>query len=107
MYRVTCPCRSEHFLLPPHVDLYASIIWMVDVLVNVCCSKFVCYSDERFVLPDIDDLDEVLARRRELIIRGAALVGVISAWMSVRFRHLAHARPSVTYGPMSSGDEQR
>jgi hypothetical protein len=49
----------------------------------------------------------LLARHRELIIRGAALVGVISVWMYVRFRRLAHARPTVTYGPMSSRDEQR
>ena len=55
----------------------------------------------------MDDVDEVLARRKELIIRGAALVDVISTWMIVRFRHVAHARASVSYGPMSSGDEQR
>ena len=83
------------------------VFWLVDLLINPWCLESACKSEKGFVFLDMDDVDEVLARRKELIIRGAALVGVISTWMIVRFRHLAHARASVSYGPMSSGDEQR
>jgi len=31
----------------------------------------------------------------------------VSAWLLVRSRRLANARPSMTYGPMSARDEQR
>ena len=55
----------------------------------------------------MDDLDEVLARRRELIIRGATLMGVLSAWMRVRIRKLAYGRLAITYGSMTARDQQR
>lgn len=83
------------------------MICVPDRVENVAWHQIVCLSNEGSIFLDMDDLDEVLARRKELIIRGVALVGVISVWMYARFRCLAHARPTVTYGPMSSRDEQR
>jgi len=38
---------------------------------------------------------------------GAALVSVICAWMIVRFRRHANSRVGITYGPLSTRDEQR
>jgi hypothetical protein len=43
----------------------------------------------------------------QLIIRGAALVVVITAWMFVRFRHMSTSRRGITYGPMSARDQER
>ena len=51
--------------------------------------------------------DGLGARRRQLIVRGAALVSVICAWMIVRFRRHANSRVGITYGPLSTRDEQR
>ena len=51
--------------------------------------------------------DGLGSRRRQLIVRGAALVSVIYAWMMVRFRRLANFRAGITYGPLSARDEQR
>ena len=50
---------------------------------------------------------DVGSRRRQLILRGAALVCVIYAWMTVRFRRLANSRPAITYGPLSAREEER
>ena len=50
---------------------------------------------------------DVGSRRRQLILRGAALVCVIYAWMTVRFRRLANSRPTITYGPLSAREEER
>jgi len=47
------------------------------------------------------------SRHRQLIVRGAALVCVICAWMMVRFRRLANSRPAITYGPLSAREEER
>lgn len=47
------------------------------------------------------------ARRRRLIIRGATLVVVVSAWFSVRFRRISRSRPSISYGPLSARDQER
>jgi hypothetical protein len=46
-------------------------------------------------------------RRRRLIIRGSALVVVVSAWFFVRFRHMSRYRPSISYGPLSQRDRER
>ena len=51
--------------------------------------------------------DDVGSRRHQLILRGAALVCVICAWMTVRFRRLANSRPAITYGPLSAREEER
>ena len=51
--------------------------------------------------------DDVGSRRRQLILRGEALVCVICAWMTVRFRRLANSRPAITYGPLSAREEER
>ena len=51
--------------------------------------------------------DGLGARRRQLIVLGAALVSVICAWMIVRFRRHANSRVGITYGPLSTRDEQR
>ena len=51
--------------------------------------------------------DGLGSRRRQLIVRGAALVSVIYAWMMVRYRRLANFRAGITYGPLSTRDEQR
>ena len=45
-------------------------------------------------------------RRRRLIIRGTALVAVISAWLFVRFRLISRSRRGISYGPMSARDRQ-
>jgi hypothetical protein len=47
------------------------------------------------------------SRRRQLIIRGAALVVVVSAWFYVRFRRMSTSRQGITYGPMSERDQER
>ena len=52
-------------------------------------------------------MDGDASRRRQLILRGAALVSVISAWMMIRFRRRLTARPQISYGPMHPRDEQR
>ena len=52
-------------------------------------------------------MDEDASRHRQLILRGAALVFVISAWMMIRFRRRLTARPQISYGPMLPRDEQR
>jgi hypothetical protein len=52
-------------------------------------------------------MDDVASRRRQLILRGAALVSIISAWMMIRFRRQLTARPPISYGPMLPRDEQR
>lgn len=46
-------------------------------------------------------------RRRQLMIRGTALVTVISAWMWLRFRRMMRFRRGITYGPMSARDQER
>ncbi|XP_072146428.1 protein ALP1-like [Setaria viridis] len=46
-------------------------------------------------------------RRRWLILRGASLVVVVTAWMFVRFRRRCLTRPPITYAPMSAREEQR
>jgi hypothetical protein len=50
-------------------------------------------------------MDDVASKRRQLILKGAALVSVISAWMMIRFRYQLTARPPISYGPMFPGDE--
>ena len=45
-------------------------------------------------------MDEDASRHRQLILRGAALVFVISAWMMIRFRRRLTARPQISYGPI-------
>jgi hypothetical protein len=50
---------------------------------------------------------EPSARRRQLIIRGVALVVVITAWMYVRFRQMSTSRRGITYGPMSAREQER
>ena len=89
------------------MDLSLTVIRDVDLVGNAKFVESACKSDERFVFLDMDDVDEILERRRVLIIRGVVVVGVVSAWLLVRSRRLANARPSVTYGPMSARDEQR
>ena len=89
------------------MDLSLTVIHDVDLVGNAKFVESACKSDERFVFLDMDDVDEILERCRVLIIRGAVVVGVVSAWLLVRSRRLANARPSVTYGPMSARDEQR
>lgn len=46
-------------------------------------------------------------RRRQLVIRGAALVVVITAWMFLRLRRLSRSRRGITYGPMHVRDQER
>jgi hypothetical protein len=80
------------------VHLYFRMFWLLDLIVNVVwheIGSFFFLIKGSFL--DMDDLDEIVDRRKELIIRSAALVGVISAWMIVRFRRFARARLSVTY----------
>jgi hypothetical protein len=50
---------------------------------------------------------EPSARHHQLIIRGATLVVVITAWMFVRFRRISTYRRGITYGPMSARDQER
>ena len=50
---------------------------------------------------------EPSTRHRQFIIRGAALVVVITAWMFVRFRHMSASRRGITYGPMAARDQER
>lgn len=46
-------------------------------------------------------------RRRRLILRGASLVVVISAWLSVRFRRMSSFKRGISYGPMAARDRER
>lgn len=46
-------------------------------------------------------------RRRRLVIWGAALVAVISAWLFVRFRRMSRSRAGISYGPMTARDQER
>ena len=46
-------------------------------------------------------------RRRRLIVRGAAMVAVTSAWFFIRFRRMTSRRRGITYGPMSVRDQER
>lgn len=52
------------------------------------------------------DMDPA-TRRRRLVIRGSALVVVVSAWFFVRFRRMSRYRPSISYGPLSQRDQER
>ena len=49
-------------------------------------------------------MDPVEARL-EMIRKGAAVVVVLCTWMLVMLR--TRSRPSITYAPMSAGDEER
>jgi hypothetical protein len=46
-------------------------------------------------------------RRRRLIVRGAAMVAVMSAWFFIRFRRMTSRRRGITCGPMSVRDQER
>lgn len=52
------------------------------------------------------DMD-LATRRRRLIIRGAALVVVVSAWLFVRFRRMSRSLRALPFGPMFERDQQR
>lgn len=61
------------------VHLYFRVFWLLDLIVNVVwheIGRFFFLMKGSFL--DMDDLDEIVDRRKELIIRSAALVGVIS-----------------------------
>jgi len=53
-----------------------TVIRDVDLVGNAKFVESACKSDERFVFLDMDDVDEILERRRVLIIRGVVVVGL-------------------------------
>ena len=80
-------CRTHSFYLP-----------RVCLILVVISTNLYPKSSVNFMDPSI--------RHRRLIIRGTALVLVISAWLFVRFRRISRSRRGISYGPMSARDRQ-
>lgn len=46
-------------------------------------------------------------RRRRLIVRGVAMVVIMTAWVFLRFRRMLSSTRGIRYGPMSVRDQER
>lgn len=75
-----------------------------------CCSRSYALKSEFLLILGPSFMFSIMDpsfRHRRLIIRGAAMVVVMTAWVFLRFRRMLASRRGITYGPMSVRDQER